>query len=285
MELYNRFMEDGHIELNGSFSKNKIETLYQEIILTREFNQKLFLSEKAYTNSPTHIGVNPQAGGYNLLEKLDDSFLIESDKIKNSLNSILGEYEIKLKKIICGMPSSLMPEWVNQKVAKDPVPNLGAYVKPKYRDVTYFYGIDYHQDYIDFQKSKVNFVTMYIYLHDVEEKDAPLQLLIPSHRLGFSVFPHQLKKDGKDYIYKNNGKILKTENKSIFGPSGTCYMWHPYTLHGTNKVVGNSPRISLRYLIKSKNRVFSSIPDQGTRIDLNEKGEALVKKNIIKGIK
>ncbi len=284
METYNKFMEEGHLRINGSFSQKDIKDLYQKILCTREFNQSLFLSQEDYEKNPVHKGVNPKAGEYNLLEKLDDSFILESKEMKEALNAVLGDYEIKLKKIICGVPSSLMPEWVNQKVAKDPVPNLGAYVKPEYRDITYFYGIDYHQDYIDYQKSKVNFVTMYFYIHDVEEKDAPLQLLIPSHKLGFSIFPHQLKKDGEDYMYENNGETLMAENKSIYGPAGTCYMWHPYTLHGTNRVLGKSPRISLRYLIASKDRVFSDIPDEGTRVDLNEKGEALVAKNTIKGI-
>ncbi len=82
--------------------------------------------------------------------------------------------------------------------------NLGAYVKPQNRDITYFYGIDFHQDLIDYKDREADFLTLYIYLHPVTKADAPLYLLEGSHKLGGSVFPHDLTRTAADtWTYAN----------------------------------------------------------------------------------
>ena len=64
----------------------------------------------------------------------------------------VGEgYEILNKKIVCGVPESSVPPWLRARILGNPVNNLGAYVRPEYRDITYFYGIDFHQDLIDYK--------------------------------------------------------------------------------------------------------------------------------------
>ena len=51
-----------------------------------------------------------------------------------------------------------------KKIKRNLAANLGPYIK-KYRDVTYFRGIDYHMDQIDFPNSKKSdFVTFFLYL-------------------------------------------------------------------------------------------------------------------------
>ena len=55
--------------------------------------------------------------------------------------------------------------------------HLGAFVRPEFRDVTYFYGIDFHQDLIDYKNRPADFLTLYVYLHPVTRSDAPLFLL------------------------------------------------------------------------------------------------------------
>ena len=77
-----------------------------------------------------------------------------------------------------------MPAWLKARIHGNPVNNLGAYVRPEYRDVTYFYGIDFHQDLIDYKDREADFLTLYVYLHPVTPADAPLFLLEDSHRAG-----------------------------------------------------------------------------------------------------
>ena len=86
-------------------------------------------------------------------------------------------YETLNKKVVCGVPASAVPAWLKARITDNPVNNLGAYVRPEYRDVTYFYGIDFHQDLIDYKAREADFVTLYIYLHPVTRADAPLFLL------------------------------------------------------------------------------------------------------------
>ena len=130
------------------------------------------------------------------------------------------------------------------------VANLGAFIKPEYRDITYFHGIDYHQDIIDYKDRLTDFITLYVYLDDVTENDAPLFLLPESHKAGATTFPHDLVKVNDKYIYNQNQELNEIV---LTGPAGTTYFWHSTTLHGTQPTKTSSPRISLRYLI-SKHR-------------------------------
>ena len=65
------------------------------------------------------------------------------------------------------MPATAVPDWLKARILGNPVNNLGAYVRPQYRDVTYFYGIDFHQDLIDYKAREADFLTLYVYLHPV----------------------------------------------------------------------------------------------------------------------
>ena len=131
------------------------------------------------------------------------------------------------------------------------VNNLGAYIKPQYRDVTYFWGIDYHQDIIDWPGRTADFVTLYIYLHDVRAADAPLFLLPGSHAFGATQFPHALERLGpQGWAYGDGaGRQAALSETKLLGPAGTVGIWHPFTLHGTQPTAGDAPRLSLRYLV------------------------------------
>ena len=59
--------------------------------------------------------------------------------------------------------------------------------------MSYFRGIDYHQDQIDFPNSEPDFVTMYVYLNDTISKSSPLHVIEKSHIYGPTKFPHFLK--------------------------------------------------------------------------------------------
>ena len=157
--------------------------LLSEIRKTRRFDGSLFLSEAAFDADPQYTGVNPRPGR-NLLDAFGDrlGFVEAAPQITGALTALLGaDYECLNRKIVCGVPASAVPPWLKARIEGAPVNNLGAFVRPECRDVTYFYGIDFHQDLIDYKDREADFVTLYVYLHEVTTRDAPLFLLDGSH--------------------------------------------------------------------------------------------------------
>jgi hypothetical protein len=167
-------------------------------------------------------------------------------------------------------------------------------VKPHYRDVTYFNGIDFHQDLIDYKDREADFITLYVYLHPVTHADAPLFLLENSHSLGASVFPHDLTREGQDVWTYRNGPQGQTRCNQIVltGGAGFVACWHALTLHGTQPDEADDERISLRYLFCPADGArggLHAVNDAlgvplsltSTRVDLNEAGAAQIKVNTV----
>jgi ectoine hydroxylase-related dioxygenase (phytanoyl-CoA dioxygenase family) len=167
-------------------------------------------------------------------------------------------------------------------------------VKPEYRDVTYFYGIDFHQDLIDFKDREADFVTLYVYLHPVTAADAPLFLLEGSQKLGASVFPHDLTRTGPESWRYRNGAVgeVETRQRILTGGAGFAAVWHACTLHGTQPDDADHERISLRYLLGKRPGVRAGLDAvnatlhgalrlSDTRVDLNDAGAARIKGNIV----
>jgi hypothetical protein len=262
----------------------------------RRYDGSLFLSEAAFDADPQYRGVNPRPGR-NLLErfpgKLD--FIEQAPQIVAGLTSLLGPgYRIMDRKVVCGVPAKAIPAWLKRRIAGNPVNNLGAYVKPQNRDVTYFYGIDFHQDLIDHQEREADFVTLYIYLHKVTRADAPLFVLENSHSLGAAVFPHDLTQQGPEaWLYRNGGAgAVMTRQVVLTGDAGFAALWHACTLHGTQPDDGDEERISIRYLlgpaegvrggvhaVNDALRAPMSLP--ATRVDLDAAGAAAIKANTV----
>ena len=170
--------------------------------------------------------------------------------------------------------------------------NLGAYVRPEHRDVTYFFGIDFHQDLIDHKQREADFLTLYVYLHPVARQDAPLFLLENSHRLGGTVFPHQLTRtpDGAWIYGDGRGQEVRTRQVMLTGGTGWVGLWHACTLHGTQPDAADHERISLRYLFAKRPGARAGLDAvnatlQGplrlsdTRADLAADGSARIKAN------
>ena len=141
--------------------------------------------KKFFQKKQQYKKTNPGKGKFNLAEKFDLNFIENSKEIKSILNDILGKnYEIVIKKFVVAVPESWIPYWLKQKVKNSLAPNLGPFIKNKYRDVTYFRGIDYHMDQIDFPNHSSDFITLYIYLNDTTSKMSPLNILEGSHIFG-----------------------------------------------------------------------------------------------------
>jgi hypothetical protein len=281
-----------------ALSATAASELLADIRAARRFDGSLFLSEEAFDANPQHTGVNPRPGR-NLLDRLEDrlGFVEEAPTITHALSTLLGPgYRMLNRKIVCGVPARSVPAWLKRRIEGRPVNNLGAYVRPEVRDVTYFYGIDFHQDLIDYKDREADFLTLYVYLHPVGAHDAPLYLLDGSHQLGASVFPHQLERTGTDSWSYRNGEAGEAEvrQRVLTGETGFAALWHACTLHGTQPDAADSERISLRYLfapgpgragrIAEINRAIRGpLRLDATRVDLDASGAAVMKANTVNG--
>ncbi|HWA61588.1 MAG TPA: hypothetical protein VG939_09440 [Caulobacteraceae bacterium] len=269
--------------------------LLDKLKATRAWDESLFLSEAEFDADPQYVGVNPKPGR-NLLERFEpDLAFVEQDAgIVAGLTEILGDgYELMNRKVVCGVPARSVPAWLKARITDNPVNNLGAYVRPQYRDVTYFYGIDFHQDLIDFKDRDADFITLYVYLHPVTRHDAPLFLLEDSHRLGATLFPHDLTKAGDGWLYRDGrGGEVMCPQKLLLGEAGYAAMWHACTLHGTQPDAADNERLSLRYLYARRPGAKAGMDEVNasldgpislstTREDLDASGRAQVKKNSV----
>ena len=288
----------GYHVLPGGVDAAAAGDLLNKIAALRRFDDSLFLTEAAFDANPQFTGVNPRPG-CNLLERFEAelAFVEQDFGLTAALAELFGEgAEILLKKLICGVPGSSVPTWLKARIAGNPVNNLGAYVRPEFRDVTYFYGIDFHQDLIDYPDREADFVTLYVYLHDVGAHDAPLFLLEGSHQLGGTLFPHDLARNVDGWTYRDGrGGEALTRQHLLTGPAGYAALWHACTLHGTQPDAADSARLSLRYLIARK----PGVPPAGidavnatlngplslaaTRRDLDARGAAAIKANSVNG--
>jgi hypothetical protein len=293
--LIGDFAERGYHVFDAPVDAAAAGRLLAKIRATRDFGSGLFLSEAEFDADPQYVGVNPRPGR-NLLEGLDaDLAFVERDPaIVAALTELLGAgYETLNRKVVCGVPASSVPGWLKARITDNPVNNLGAYVKPQFRDVTYFYGIDFHQDLIDFKDRDADFLTLYVYLHPVGAHDAPLYLLEESHRLGATMFPHDLERRGDGWLYRDRvGGEVMTAQKMLVGGAGYVAMWHACTLHGTQPDAADNERLSLRYLFAKKPGVKAGMDAvnaslegpirlSATRVDLDDKGAARIKANSV----
>jgi hypothetical protein len=270
--------------------------LLAKIRADRHFDHRLFLTQDEFDADPVYIGVNPKPGR-NLLERFegDLGFVERAPHVVEGLSALLGEdYQLINKKVVCGVPAQSVPPWLRERIAGNPVNNLGAFVRPQYRDVTYFYGIDFHQDLIDFKGRDADFLTLYVYLHPVSRMDAPLFLLEGSHALGATVFPHDLARDGFEHWSYGDGRggAARVRQRILTGDAGYAAMWHACTLHGTQPDAADHERISLRYLFgpgaaggDGMARVNAALKGPlrlaDTREDLAADGSARVKHNSV----
>lgn len=252
-DVISDFIETGAHVFHSPVDASAAGELLSAIKATRAFDHTLFLSEAEFDADPLYTGVNPRPGR-NLLERFEDQlgFVERAPHIVEAVTALLGEdYEILNKKVVCGVPARSVPDWLKTRIHGNPVNNLGAYVKPQNRDITYFYGIDFHQDLIDYKDREADFLTLYVYLHPVTKADAPLYLLEGSHRLGGSIFPHELTRTSAESWTYANGEYgtVETQQRILTGGTGFAAMWHACTLHGTQPDAADHERISLRYLI------------------------------------
>ena len=258
--LLTDFEASGFCQLGPVVPRELTDAILTGVLEDRVLSSEVFLSQEGFEKAPEFRGVNPRPGR-NILEHIPD--LIEElealPPITDFLRSLLGNaYQILDRKIVCGVPDHWLDQWLRNRIAGKPVNNLGAFVKPDYRDMTFFYGIDFHQDLIDWPGKEPDFITLYVYLGDVSDEDAPILLLPNSYSLGAAKFPHDLSQGSTGervwrYSSEHGASVVTTE-KEITGVAGSVTAWHACTLHGTAPVSGREARLSLRYLIRSTSK-------------------------------
>lgn len=296
MQLVGRFGETGYHVFSERVHEASAASLLWNIKATRAFDAGLFLTEAEFDTDPHYRGVNPKPGR-NLLERFacQLGFVERAPQIVSGIGALLGpDYTILDRKVVCGVPERSVPAWLRSRIAGNPVNNLGPYVRPEYRDVTYFYGIDFHQDLIDYPARKADFLTLYVYLHTVTAQDAPLFLLEGSHALGASVFPHDLAGLANDARVYRTGAVGQAACRQIMltGGAGQVAMWHACTLHGAQPDAADHERISLRYLFARGSAAHTGMDAvnaglrgpvslDATRADLDAQGAAAIRVNIV----
>jgi hypothetical protein len=304
-ELVDKFVENGSHIFGHVLDAKKADELYQKILQERDFDESLFLSEEEYLKEDRHKGTNPNKDT-TLLNKFEKEleFFSKDEYIQGFIKHFLGDdYVHVIPKVICGVPFHALPEWVAKKVENVNVANLGPYIKPQYRDITYFRGIDLHQDIVDWPDGYIDldpstFITVYVYLHDVDASDAPLHLMPGTHKFGVSKFPHNLERvEGDNWKYTDdNGRTMDCKDIEIHGGAGWVGAWHACTLHGTQPVKSEKEkaRISLRFLVgksnENKNKTGIDIVNESIdgalsskvmRDDLSKEGKVVKEGNVI----
>jgi Protein involved in biosynthesis of mitomycin antibiotics/polyketide fumonisin len=294
-DLAHTFLSHGFQAHPGLFEAASCRGLLAQALATRDLAD-LFLSEAEFRSAPVLKGTNPRPGR-NLLARLDCDFIFSDPRFVEMMAAVCGpHWRVLDHKFVMGVPHRLIPAWLQAELGDRLVANLGAYVKPQYRDITYFRGIDFHQDIIDFPDRESDFITAYVYLDDVGEDASPLHVLPGSQALGATLFPHDLTRLGEGgYRYRNGyGDEMEAPLHRLTGTAGTLYYWHCNTLHGTRPHGDEEARLSVRILVERNARSpTGGLLDQvnaqtrgalslaQTRRDLDSTGQAVLSGNTI----
>lgn len=296
-EALHQFRDEGVALLGQVVDTARCTRLLHDIASTRPFGPELFLSEEEFRANPQRRGVNPRPGRANVVDRFDLSFITTAPAITQLLDALCGPgWSTLLVKAVCGAPRGWLPAYVQDEIREAPAAMLGPYVRPPYRDITYFHGIDYHQDVIDYPGRPADIVTLYVYLDAVTAEESPLFVLPRSHRFGATVFPHQLQPGASaagDLIYADgHGHRMEVRPRMLTGPAGSAAVWHACLLHGTQPVAESRARISIRYVIAKDARVRTVLDEvnesiegplslQTPRVDQDEDARTVLRGNVI----
>tara|TARA_A100001015_G_C14969147_1_gene704346 strand:+ start:74 stop:922 length:849 start_codon:yes stop_codon:yes gene_type:complete len=260
------FKNKGIIKFNKLLSSKDCNNINSLILKNRNWGKDLFLNKNDYLKQKKFKKINPGKNIQNLSNKFNLNFIEKNQTIINSLKEILGNnYKIILSKFIVSIPHEWMPKYVKELDKKDPAKNLNKFIKNKYRDVTYFQGLDFHMDSIDRPYSNNKFITMYVYLDKVTKQMSPLEIVEASHKFGHDTWPHYIKNNNNTSLHYSldNKKFFKLKKSVLSGSVGDVFIWTSNTLHGTSKpsIKSKKTRISLRYLIEKTTKKKSLIDD------------------------
>jgi len=249
------YCTDGCADLGVLLDPSECAHLRAWIDARRPVGKEIFYgSEIEFKEKGRWQNYAPGRTSHNLLldPSLDLRFIEENPRFREMMGRLCGsDYEIFKKSIIRSMPVWATPQWVLDYVLDVGRPNLNPFIKDQYQDVQYFLYTDFHQDKT---RPESDFVTVYLYLDDVDAEYSALQMLAGSHKLGMTVYPHSLRRSltkNDSWFYSDSlGNHMQCPVRTVTGPAGSSTAFHCMTLHGTGFNQSANPRISLRYLIK-----------------------------------
>ena len=258
MDLEHEFLQEGFVKLGSILDVDQCKKLKDQFhklrpIDTQFFKENVFYQENEFDPNKSHYGTGPGTGR-NLTEHVNLDFIEKNPIVQETISKVLGsDYKIMQKIFVMGLPENMIPDWINKRSKNLGFVNLCALVRPEFRDMTYFHGIDYHMDLIDHKNRIGDFITLYIYLEDVTANMSPLHVVPKSHIFGATTAPHDLKSLGGNKIQYSDrkGKSGEFDSKMLTGTTGSVFFWSEYNLHGTMPTITTTtPRVSLRYLIE-----------------------------------
>ena len=195
MDLEHEFLQDGVSVLGPIIDNEQCINLKNQFSKIRPidaqfFKEKVFLKENEFDPEKSHYGTGPGIGR-NLTERVNLDFIEKNPIVQETLSKVLGsDYKIMGKKFVMGLPENMIPDWINKRSKNLGFVNLCALVRPEFRDMTYFHGIDYHMDIVDHKNRIGDFITLYVYLEDVTVNMSPLHIIPRSHTFGATTVPH-----------------------------------------------------------------------------------------------
>jgi Phytanoyl-CoA dioxygenase (PhyH) len=261
-EAFGSFRASGYAAFGPIVPAGACREILAAIEGSRLFGPQLFLTKAEFAADPLRFGVNPRPGR-NLMEKVAVGSITSHPILHAFLLRMLGDaYSCRMGKVVCSVPASWIPDWVAAEIDASPNTNLGAYVRPAHRDITWFHGIDFHQDIIDYKGETADKITVYVYVSDVTASESPLIILPGSNRFGVTMFPHELERSvpRDEWTYSDTrGHTYTAAHLPLVGPSGSVYAWHACLLHGTQPAASSGPRFSLRFIFEKTPGISAEI--------------------------
>ena len=250
----NNFAQNGCADLGTILDQQKSSSLRDYINQNRPVNESIFYKTKAeFEEKGRWTGYAPGRVDRNFLltDGCDLSFIENNPVFIDNMIKLCGEnYSIMKKAIIRSVPGWAIPEWTYEYVKDVGRPNLNPFVHDEFQDVQYFHCTDFHQDKT---RRESDFVTVYIYLDEVDADYSALRILIGSHNMGMTCYPHGLRRSmhspDKWFYSDSIGNNMPCEQVTVTGVAGSIFSFHSLTLHGTVLNNSKNPRISLRYLV------------------------------------
>ena len=254
-----QFSEQGFVEYQALQNHPGARRLYDAIYASRPFDTGLFLSEEEWEKSDkSHRQTNPR-DGRNVLEghAAELAFVEQDAALNRLLAALLGTgFRWAFRKVVCRLAHDTLPGWLSRLIGKTPANTLNAFIRPEYRDISYYLENDLHQDIQDYprlppEKREHRVLSLYMHLSDVAIQDAPLYLMPGTHRFGATSYQHDIRKTATDsWQYRDDaGRAMATGLHPVLGPAGHIALWHSCLIHGARPVKTARPRLVLRYML------------------------------------
>ncbi|MBY0406223.1 MAG: hypothetical protein K2Q01_00905, partial [Rickettsiales bacterium] len=253
---------EGFITMPDALEKAAAADLLAKVNATRKFDRSLFLTEEEFNaGDRSHRHTNPR-DGRNILEQFEGelSFVYDNPGVNRLLEGILGKgFRWYLKKMVCRVPMPLIPEWIHKGTGGNVTNTLGAFMHPQWRDISYYYENDLHQDIIDYPRLPLEirdhrYITLFVDLLEDHSNFVPPTIFPRTHMLGATLFQHDMQRvEGNHWVYGDErGNHMDTHAVDLNSYLGFAGIWHSCLVHGARPLAdtpGGKMHVSMRFLV------------------------------------